>query len=260
MCACVGTADAAELRTHIDQAQLRARHAEREQAEVLGDGVVLAVARALVQRFERAGPVVDLAPDLGVVAKGDAPVEELVHRLQLAGLVEFVRRGEHRLQRAHAGHGARPDALARRRACAPASQAHSGRWPSSSKRTAPSSPGRAGRGAAAARSRARRARAVHGMETMNGAKRRTSESDTAAPISAHRRLFVARAGDLSHFTVRSGAWSAPPGARLRGGAPAKRELLRAHAESIVPSHPVTGLTRLRIEADIAYSTRALHWA
>jgi hypothetical protein len=50
------------------------------------------------------------------------------------------------------------------------------------------------------------------------------------------------------------------GARLRGGAPAKRELLRAQAESIVSSHPVTGLTRLRIEADIAYSTRALHRA
>jgi len=39
--------------------------------------------------------------------------------------------------------------------------------------------------------------------------------------------------------------------------PAKRELLRAHGKTIVLSHPVTGLIRLRIEADIAYSTRAL---
>ena len=71
-------ARAADLRAHVHQAQPRHRHAERQQAEVLGDGVVLAVAVALGQRLERAGPVVGLAPDLASSREDDAAVEEAV--------------------------------------------------------------------------------------------------------------------------------------------------------------------------------------
>jgi hypothetical protein len=49
-------------------------------------------------------------------------------------------------------------------------------------------------------------------------------------------------------------------AGTEGNARAKRELLRAQRKSIVATHPVTGLSHLRIGADIAYSTRALRRA
>src|SRR5438105_15443599 len=89
----------AQLSTHIDQAQLRHRHAQRDEAEILGDGEVFAIAGAFLQRLERAGPVVDLAPDLDVFPRLDATVEELVQYVELAAVIEIHRRLQHRLQR-----------------------------------------------------------------------------------------------------------------------------------------------------------------
>jgi hypothetical protein len=140
-----------------------------------------------------------------------------------------------------------------------ASQAHSGRWPNSSK----------AHSAVVARARRprRSRRAIARPPRANGA--RHGDDERGEEADKRKRHCGADFGPSE--TLRRAGWRLEPfhgpqrslgqrGARLRGGAPAKRELLRAHAESIVPSHPVTGLTRLRIEADIAYSTRALHWA
>mmetsp|Transcript_3258 Transcript_3258/g.5884 ORF Transcript_3258/g.5884 Transcript_3258/m.5884 type:complete len:231 (+) Transcript_3258:793-1485(+) len=74
---------------HIDHAQLGGRHAGGRQAEVLADGVVLAVTSPLVQALERRGPVVGHPPDHQVLLEFEPPVEEVVDVLQP---LKFVQR------------------------------------------------------------------------------------------------------------------------------------------------------------------------
>ena len=79
------------------QAQLVAGHAQAQQAEVLGDGDVLAVATAAAEGFARSGPVIGLAPDLAVFAVQHAAVDEAVDPFQQCGIVGAAGRRQHLL-------------------------------------------------------------------------------------------------------------------------------------------------------------------
>ena len=73
----------ADLGLDVSNPQLSDRNTEKFQREVLGDGVILAVARPLQQRFNRCRPVIVLSPVRLVIDKLQFTVEKLIDVFQL---------------------------------------------------------------------------------------------------------------------------------------------------------------------------------
>ena len=67
----------------VGEAQALDRDAELEQAKVLGDGKVFAIALAELEGFFGGGPVIVLASGLLVTDISDRAVDQVVHGLQL---------------------------------------------------------------------------------------------------------------------------------------------------------------------------------
>ena len=76
----------------VGDAQFFAGYAEFTQAEVLRQGVVLAIGFALDQGLDGGGPVIGLTPDARVVLKGQLLIEEAIDRGELLalGLIAFA--------------------------------------------------------------------------------------------------------------------------------------------------------------------------
>ncbi|MNP48110.1 hypothetical protein D3C76_1422060 [compost metagenome] len=70
----------------VGDAQFFAGNAELAQAEIFGQGIVLAVGGAFAQGLDGRGPVVGLFPDACVVLKIQLPVEEPIDRRELLAL------------------------------------------------------------------------------------------------------------------------------------------------------------------------------
>ena len=123
------TARPADDRANVHEPQFRLRHTGGHQAEVFRDHVVFAVAAALAQGFERAGPVVGLAPHLGVGGEHDTAVEELVERGEPLQVVLIDRCGQQRLQRTHAADRRGTEGLrrAQHRLCIPGAWSECGK-------------------------------------------------------------------------------------------------------------------------------------
>jgi len=67
----------------VGDPQFVAGHTEVAQTEILGDGVVLAVASALPQGLDRRFPVIDLMPQVDIFHVVHLLIEKQVHHPQL---------------------------------------------------------------------------------------------------------------------------------------------------------------------------------